>query len=115
LGTIISNVILLHTFKNDETIKLNTEFQILRFIEDNFYQSIIRTYLTEYVNNISEEKVLKLYLDLPFYQRFIQKGFQKNLNDLKKFYTEFENYLINDCYYPWNRTFECAFTLKNIN
>eukprot|EP01105_Mastigella_eilhardi_P001876 TRINITY_DN1229_c0_g1_i1.p2 TRINITY_DN1229_c0_g1~~TRINITY_DN1229_c0_g1_i1.p2 ORF type:complete len:526 (-),score=187.72 TRINITY_DN1229_c0_g1_i1:2814-4391(-) len=104
LGTVISNAIILALFNDGDS---NTFFNVLRLIEDEYYQASYRTYLENYVSLVNDATVSDLSSDLPFYGDFSNKTLGSRVQDLD---TTFGlQWVLDSCYYPWNRTFEIGF------
>lgn len=110
IGTIVSNVILLHLFRDYER---NAMFTSLRLIEDHDYQSDHRQFLISYVNQItnSQDVASNLTADLSFYERFAFKVLSSKYESIAADYQL--PWRLDSVYYPWNRTFEMGFFLKN--
>lgn len=109
IGTIVSNVILLHFFRNYEG---NSMFTSLRLIEDHDYQADHRQFLVSYVNQItnSYDTTSNLTADLSFYERFAYKVLSSKYEDIATGYKL--PWRLDSIYYPWNRTFEMGFYLR---
>ncbi|UJR28137.1 hypothetical protein I4U23_009392 [Adineta vaga] len=106
LGTCLSNGVLLNYYRNS-TMQENSRFTLYRFLEDVQYQANLRQILSFYLNTVSLDPLDKLNNDLLFYERFISKGFISYANQIT---THFQ---VENVYYPWNRTFEIGFELKD--
>jgi len=101
LGTVISNSILLYLFKKG---KENTLFNSLRILEDNYFQAILRQYLEIYVNLVHGDSPDNLATDLTFYERFVYKVLNSNMQDICDTFSL--PWKLESAYFPWNRTFE---------
>jgi len=112
LGTVISNSILLHLFRDFGDS--NRRFTILRLLEDDFYQATFRQYLSIYAENVSPpDSPSNLSNDLLFYIHFSQKLLSAKIDNIKEIYKDANSYTLASVYYPWNRTFEIGLFLNN--
>lgn len=109
IGTIVSNVILLHLFQDYEH---NAMFTSLRLIEDHEYQSDFRQYLNSYINQVKSpyETTSNLTMDLSFYEHFSFKVLASRYQSIAQAYAL--PWELDAIYYPWNRTFEMGFYVK---
>ena len=109
LGTCLSNGVLLRSLLASQdpstgaTLKENRRFTLYRLLEDVHYQAALRQLLWSYATTVSFDLSDGLGNDLPFYERFIEKGFHAYANTITN------EFLVNNVYYPWNRTFEIGF------
>ena len=105
LGTVIANTIILSVFQDGEH---NSFFNTLRILEDEYYQATVRQWLQDYVDNVNDATISDLSSDLPFYDRFSYKVESSLCEDIV---ADFDlPWVLDSCYYPWNRTFEIGFT-----
>lgn len=82
----------------------NTYRQVLRVVEDNFWQALLRQDLSSYVNQVNGENDYTLFMDLDFYERYSLKVLGSRGSDISAAFGLPWN--ITTLYYPWNRTFE---------
>ena len=111
IGTIVSNVILLHLFHNYEN---NAMFTSLRLIEDHEYQADFRQFLNSYINQVNDsfDTTSNLTMDLSFYEHFSYKVLASRYQSIAQNYQL--PWQLDSVYYPWNRTFEMGFYLKKV-
>ena len=109
LGTVISNSILLSLFNKTQE---NAMFNSLRFLEDDYYQATSRQFLEEYVDQVNGMSTSNLagQGDLKFYEDWIYKLMNSKYMDINSRYSL--PYILDKAYYPWNRTFEIGFIVK---
>ena len=106
LGTVIANTILLYLFNQHED---NLYFNTLRFLEDLYYQADIRTDLMNYINK-TDDSIFDLSNDLDFYNHFVTKRIESDLDSLKENYDI--PYQLDNIFFPWTRTFEIGIQLR---
>jgi hypothetical protein len=115
LGTVISNALILHMYRNQpSTASANTYFNTLRILEDKYWQAIVRQQVSNYANQVGSggsgsrmhESSTNLATDLSFYERMVFKSFDSYYSlmcqQLKV------NLQLSRVSFPWNRTFEIA-------
>lgn len=83
----------------------NGYFNILRIVEDNYWQASLRQTLSSYISLVDGETTGTLALDLDFYQRYSLKVLSSRSRDLSAAFGGLP-WNITTMYYPWNRTFE---------
>lgn len=83
----------------------NGYFNILRIVEDNYWQASLRQTLSGYISLVDGETTGTLALDLDFYQRYSLKVLSSRSRDLSAAFGGLP-WNITSMYYPWNRTFE---------
>lgn len=111
IGTIVSNVILLHLFHDYEH---NAMFTSLRLVEDHEYQADFRQFLNSYINQVtnSYDTTSNLTMDLSFYEHFSYKVLASRYQSIAQSYQL--PWQLDSIYYPWNRTFEMGFYLHKL-
>ena len=70
----------------------------------------------QYVNQISMaegENIENLAPDISFYERFVFKVLNFNLNGFNYLFQPY-NFTLSEVYFPWNRTFEIGLDLTGI-
>jgi hypothetical protein len=85
----------------------NGYFNLLRFVEDDYYQAALRQELVAYVSQVDGEGVYTLGDDLTFYTRFLAKVLGSRLQDGAAAWGGL-NWTLAEATLPWNRTFECG-------
>jgi hypothetical protein len=83
----------------------NGYFNVLRIVEDAYWQANLRQSLVAYVSQVDGETTGTLAVDQDFYQRFSLKVLSSRSRDLSAAFGGL-SWNITSLYYPWNRTFE---------
>jgi hypothetical protein len=122
IGTVVANSVLLTLFGgrgggagSATFIEGNKAFNSLRILEDVDYQARTRQDLVTYVQGLSGaggETSSNLQPDLTFYQRYSYKSLSVRYNEINQLYKLGGSFQLESIYYPWNRTFEIGFYLR---
>jgi hypothetical protein len=110
LGTAVANGLLL--LLPDASPAAASAFTLLRFLEDNTYQALVRQELVNYVEAAGGD-TSDLTPHLDFYEEFVALPVQKACADLNEAYIS--DISIDQVYFPWNRTFEIGFEWSYID
>jgi len=120
IGTVVANSVMLTLFggrggSSATFIEGNKAFNSLRILEDVDYQAGTRQDLVTYVQGLSGaggETSSNLQPDLTFYQRYSYKSLSVRYNEINQLYKLGGSFQLESIYYPWNRTFEIGFYLR---
>lgn len=83
----------------------NAYFNVLRVVEDCFWQAGLRQALAGYTTQVDGQSPYTLGDDLPFYERYAWKVLASRAGDVAADFGGV-NVSVASLYYPWNRTFE---------